>query len=101
MAAHSRSTAPPQRRTAGRHAGRSRTDDPRDTLALAGSALEAGGLLRLPLVLALVGVSASTWWAGVRSGRFPPGVKVTERCTAWRAADIRAMLDSAGGEGES
>lgn len=94
MAAHPRTPAPHERRTAGRHAGRSRTDDPRDTLALAGSALEAGGLLRLPLVLALVGVSASTWWAGVRSGRFPAGVKVTERCTAWRAEDITALMQS-------
>lgn len=30
---------------------------------------EAGGLLRLPQVLALVGVSKSTWWKLVREGR--------------------------------
>lgn len=54
--------------------------------------LSADGLLRLPEVLAVVPLSPSTWWAGVRSGRFPAGVKLGARCTAWRAADIRELL---------
>lgn len=95
MATQPRNTAPHERRPAGRRAGHSRTTlDRRDTLALADGALAAGGLLRLPLVLALIPVSASTWWAGVRSGRFPAGVKVTDRCTAWRSEDIAALLQS-------
>lgn len=59
----------------------------------AGAILAAGGLLRLPEVLALVPVSASTWWEGCRSGRFPAPVKIGPRCTAWRSADLRAFLD--------
>ncbi|MGX5672181.1 helix-turn-helix transcriptional regulator [Thermomonas fusca] len=58
--------------------------------------LEAGGLLRLPQVLALVGVSKSTWWKLVREGRAPQAVKIGDRCTAWRAADVSAWLESAG-----
>lgn len=58
--------------------------------------LEAGGLLRLPQVLALVGVSKSTWWKLVRDGRAPQAVKIGDRCTAWRAADVSAWLASAG-----
>lgn len=58
--------------------------------------LEAGGLLRPPQVLALVGVSKSTWWKLVRDGRAPQSVKLSDRCTAWRAADVAAWIESAG-----
>lgn len=51
------------------------------------------GFLRLPKVLKLYPVSGSTWWAGVRAGRFPQPVKIGERCTAWRCEDIRALID--------
>ncbi|MCX5875753.1 MAG: AlpA family phage regulatory protein [Deltaproteobacteria bacterium] len=36
-------------------------------------------------------VSKSSWWAGVKSGRYPQPVKLSERCTCWRAEDIRAL----------
>jgi predicted DNA-binding transcriptional regulator AlpA len=62
----------------------------------AAAVLNADGLLRLPEVLAVVPVASSTWWAGVRSGRFPAGVKLGARCTAWRAADIRELLAKIG-----
>ncbi len=52
-------------------------------------------LLRLPQVLQLFPVSRSTWWEGVRSGRYPKAVKLGARCTAWKAADIRALIDAA------
>lgn len=32
-------------------------------------------LLRLKMVLEIIPVSKSTWWAGVKSGRFPKPVK--------------------------
>jgi len=41
-----------------------------------------------PPVPAIFPVSASTWWAGVASGRYPKPVKLSERCTAWRVSDI-------------
>lgn len=50
------------------------------------------GFLRLSGVLALIPVSKSTWWAGVKSGRFPKPVKLGKRITAWRAEDIRALI---------
>ena len=53
------------------------------------------GFVRLPAVLAVFPVSKSTWWAGVKSGKFPPPVKLSERCTAWRVADIRQLLSDA------
>ena len=41
----------------------------------------------------IIPVSKSTWWAGVKSGRYPKPVKLSERCTAWRAEDIRALIE--------
>jgi predicted DNA-binding transcriptional regulator AlpA len=33
-------------------------------------------------------IGASTWWAGVKTGRYPKPTKPGPRITAWRAADI-------------
>lgn len=52
-------------------------------------------LLRLPEVLRLIPVSRSTWWAGVKSGRFPGKIKLGDRVTVWRATDIQKFIDEA------
>jgi prophage regulatory protein len=51
-------------------------------------------LWRLPTVLAHVPVSRSGWWAGVKAGRYPAPVRLSTRCVAWRAADIRSLVQS-------
>jgi prophage regulatory protein len=51
------------------------------------------GFLRLPQVLILFPVSRSTWWAGVRDGRYPKQVHLSKRCTAWRVSDISKLVD--------
>lgn len=61
-----------------------------------GSSLPEVGFLRLPQVLALVPVSRSTWWAGVKTGRYPTPVKLGPRITAWRVEDIRDLIIKAG-----
>ena len=57
-------------------------------------------LLRLPQVLALIPVSRSAWWAGCKSGRYPKPVKLGPRTTAWRAADMAALLEKLTAEPE-
>jgi predicted DNA-binding transcriptional regulator AlpA len=49
------------------------------------------GFFRLPTVLALIPVGRSTWWAGIRTGRFPPPVHVG-RSAMWRVEDIKALI---------
>jgi predicted DNA-binding transcriptional regulator AlpA len=49
-------------------------------------------LWRLPAVLAHVPISRSSWFAGVRSGRYPKPVRLSERRVAWRASDIRSFV---------
>lgn len=68
-------------------------------------ALPLAGYVRLPQIIgnpraippvpALFPVSRSTWWEGVRTGRYPSPVKISPRCTAWRVTDIRALIDQA------
>ena len=41
-------------------------------------------------------VSRSTWWAGVKDGRFPKPLKLGPRTTVWRIEDIRALIEDAG-----
>ena len=73
--------------------------------------LPESGYIRLPQIIgnpkavppipAIVPVSKSTWWAGVKSGRFPQPVRTLGvRITAWRVEDIRQLLDnlSSGGD---
>jgi len=50
-------------------------------------------LLRIWEVLELVPVAKSTWWAGVKSGRFPQPVKLGPRVFAWRESDIKKILE--------
>jgi len=60
--------------------------------------IEIDAFLRLKDVLKIYPVSKSTWWAGVADGRFPKGIHLSERTTAWRASDIQALIESVGGE---
>jgi len=67
------------------------------------SELPSNGFVRLPQIIGdakaeppkdpLIPVSKSTWWAGVKSGRYPKPVKLSARTTAWRVEDIRALID--------
>ena len=50
------------------------------------------GFLRLPQVLALIPISRSAWWVGIREGKFPKGIKLGSKTTVWRAEDIRALI---------
>ena len=58
------------------------------------------GFLRLPQIIGdprtntppLIPIKKSTWWAGVKSGRFPKPVKLGPRITVWRVEDIRSLI---------
>ena len=54
------------------------------------------GLVRLSQILSPAGpipVSKSTWWQGVKSGRFPQPMKLGPRTTVWKVEDIRALFE--------
>lgn len=49
----------------------------------------------IPAIPGLIPVARSTWWDGIKAGRYPKPVKIGARCTAWRVEDIRALIESA------
>jgi prophage regulatory protein len=57
------------------------------------------GFVRLTSIIAPSGpipVSKSTWWQGVKDGRFPKPVKLGAKTTAWRVEDIRDLIERLG-----
>lgn len=61
------------------------------------SNLPVTGFLRLRSIVGrdgLIPISKSTWWAGVKDGRFPKPVKLGARITAWRVEDIRRLIET-------
>jgi prophage regulatory protein len=59
------------------------------------SELPLTGFVRLPAIIKPNGpipVGKSTWWAGVKDGRFPKPLKLGPKITVWRAEDIRALI---------
>jgi prophage regulatory protein len=48
----------------------------------------------IPPIPPLIPISKSTWWSGIKSGRYPKGVKLSANSTAWRAEDIRKLIES-------
>lgn len=55
---------------------------------------ESAAFVRLPTILKILPISPSTWWAGVKSGHFPKGVRLGRRITAWRVEDICKLITS-------
>jgi len=50
-------------------------------------------LYRLKDVLQLIPVSKSSWFAGIKTGRYPAGHKLSERTTVWKESELRALID--------
>jgi len=52
-------------------------------------------LIRLSAILAPDGpipISKTSWWLGVRAGRFPQPMKLGPRTTVWRRSAINALI---------
>lgn len=49
---------------------------------------------------AVVPVSKTAWWAGVKDGRYPKSHKLGPRTTVWKVEDIRRLI-SGENEGEA
>lgn len=62
--------------------------------------LPSEGFVRLQQVLSVIPVGRTTWFNGVKDGRFPRPVKVMGcSCSLWRVCDIRELISQIeGGE---
>jgi prophage regulatory protein len=61
--------------------------------------LPSAGFVRLHQILGdqetpgLIPLSRSTWYAGMKTGRYPKPVKLGKRIVAWRVEDIKGLID--------
>ena len=55
------------------------------------------GFVRLSAVLRVIPVSRSSWWQGVKSGKYPAPIKISANTTAWKAEDIRDLISRLSG----
>lgn len=46
-----------------------------------------------PPITPLIPICRTTWWEGVKSGRFPKPIKLTENVTVWKVEDIRKLIN--------
>lgn len=51
------------------------------------------GFFRLPAVLDMIPVSRSAWYAGIKAGNFPKGIKIGKNTAAWKKSDIQELCD--------
>jgi prophage regulatory protein len=71
------------------------------TQIVGSSGLPESGFVRLKAIIGPAGpipVSKSTWWEGVKTGRFPKPIKIGPAITAWRVEDIRDLVSKLGNE---
>lgn len=59
------------------------------------------GYLRLSQIIgckkrniqAIIPVSKSTWWLGIKQGRYPPPKKLSPGVTVWKISHIRRLVE--------
>lgn len=71
---------------------------PAETPASPTSPPEPGRFLRMPEVLSLVGMSRSTMYERMKTGRFPKSVELGGNMVVWREMDVRSWMDRQGGQ---
>ncbi|MFZ2172248.1 MAG: AlpA family phage regulatory protein [Methylococcaceae bacterium] len=54
--------------------------------------LPAEGFVRLPSVLAVLGISKTTYYDGIKAGKYPPGKLLSRFCRVWSVTEIRDLL---------
>lgn len=49
------------------------------------------GFLRFKGVQAVIPVSRATWYAGIKAGKYPKPIRLSEGVSVWRVSDIDAL----------
>lgn len=62
--------------------------------------LTPGRLLRInQFIPYFLPIAKSVFWAGVKTGKYPQPIKLSERITCWKSEEIMALLDHKPHEG--
>ena len=55
--------------------------------------LPTEGYVRIQQILEVIPIGKSSWWAGVKSGKYPQPVKLGPKTTAWKVSSIRKLIE--------
>jgi hypothetical protein len=68
-----------------------------------GNTIQQDGFLRLPQIIGskkanppippIIPVSATSWWNGVKSGKYPRAHKLGPKTTVWKASEVLALVN--------
>jgi len=87
--------APPQKNRKNCKSTRQESKELLRSYSQSASILPENGYVRLPTVLAVIPICKSSWWNGIREGRYPkPTKKFGPKIAAWDVRDIRALIES-------
>lgn len=50
------------------------------------------GFVRLPVVLKVLGIGKTSWWNGIKEGKYPRPSMFGSRTARWHVDDIRALI---------
>jgi len=53
-------------------------------------------LYRVKTVLSLIPISRSSWFDGIKQGKYPKGHLLSERTRVWKESEIQAIIDNLG-----
>ncbi|MDA9165582.1 AlpA family phage regulatory protein [Alphaproteobacteria bacterium] len=52
-----------------------------------------GDYKAIPPIQPIIPVAKSTWWDGVKKGKYPKPYKIGNNITVWRSDEIQALVD--------
>jgi prophage regulatory protein len=67
---------------------------PRNKITYVPTSLPPEGVVRLCTVLAVLGISKTSFLNGIKEGKYPAGKLLSPRCRVWPVSEIRALLAS-------
>lgn len=47
-----------------------------------------------PPIPAIIPIGKTSWWLGIKEGKFPQPVKLSPRITVWHVEDIRKLCEN-------
>ena len=46
-----------------------------------------------PPIAAIIPISKSAWWKGVKAGNYPAPIKLSKNVTVWRSDEIQSLVN--------
>jgi len=55
--------------------------------------LPTEGFVRLPVVLKVLSIGKTSWWNGIKEGKYPKPLLLGKRTARWNVKEIRTLIE--------